>query len=116
MADKNMMELVFRNLISNAIKFSPPNSQVDLYTTSTSSEVQVHVKDYGLGISPENIKKLDSGISFSTRGQSNESGTGLGMLMVKEYITKNHGSLKIYSRENEGSEFTVVLPLAEEES
>lgn len=115
MADKNMMELVFRNLISNAIKFSPPHSKVDIYTTLTSSEVQVHVKDYGLGISPENIKKLDSGISFSTRGQSNESGTGLGMLMVKEYITKNHGSLKIYSRENEGSEFTFVLPLAEEE-
>lgn len=110
-ADKNMMELVFRNLISNAIKFSNPDSKVEISCKPESEKIEISVKDQGIGIPEENLAKLNSGISFSTRGQSNESGTGLGMLMVKEYIKKNGGSLEIKSKINEGSEFIVTLPL-----
>jgi len=111
-ADKNMMELVFRNLISNAIKFSNPNSRVEISRTWDSKNIKINIRDYGVGIPEENLNKLTNGISFSTPGQSNESGTGLGMLMVKEYLMKNGGSLEIKSQVAEGSEFIVSLPLA----
>ena len=114
-ADKNMMELVFRNLISNAIKFSNPNSKVEISCSPDTQNIKISVRDHGVGIPEENLQKLNTGISFSTRGQSNESGTGLGMLMVKEYLMKNGGSLEIKSKLNEGSEFIVTLPLAQPE-
>ncbi len=114
-ADKNMMELVFRNLISNAIKFSNPNSKVEISCSPDTEKIKISIRDYGVGIPEENLQKLNSGISFSTRGQSNESGTGLGMLMVKEYLMKNEGSLEIRSKLNEGSEFIVTLPLVQPE-
>lgn len=114
-ADKNMMELVFRNLISNAIKFSNPNSKVEISCSPDTEKIKISIRDYGVGIPEENLQKLNSGISFSTRGQSNESGTGLGMLMVKEYLMKNEGSLEIKSKLNEGSEFIVTLPLVQPE-
>ncbi|AMQ57416.1 histidine kinase N-terminal 7TM domain-containing protein [Algoriphagus sanaruensis] len=113
--DRNMMDLIFRNLISNAIKFSNPNSKVEISCMLDQDLIQIKIKDYGVGIPEENLIKLNNGVSFSTRGQSNESGTGLGMLMVKEYIQKNNGSLQIFSKQGEGSEFIVSFPLAKDE-
>ncbi|GMQ29804.1 sensor histidine kinase [Algoriphagus confluentis] len=112
-ADKNMMELILRNLISNAIKFSDAESVVKISTQVEENWATVCVQDYGVGISKENLEKLNSGVSFTTRGQNNESGTGLGMILVKEYIMKNKGELKIQSQKGQGSKFCFSLPLAE---
>lgn len=110
-ADKNMLELIFRNLISNAIKFSKKNSKIDLTCKAQGDDYEICVRDYGAGISPENLEKLNEGISFTTRGQNNETGTGLGMLLVKEYLDKNGGTLRIESTVGEGSKFYIKLPI-----
>lgn len=110
MADKNMLELIFRNLISNAIKFSKPNSKIEVNCRKNGPKLEIEIRDFGLGISTENLKKLKEGISFTTRGQSNESGTGLGMLLVKEYLIKNGGKIDVDSEEGKGSVFSIELP------
>ena len=114
-ADKNMIELIFRNLISNAIKFSKSNSKVEVTCEEIGTDYQVCVRDFGAGISPDNLTKLREGISFTTRGQNNETGTGLGMLLVKEYLNKNNGTLRIESALGEGSQFFVRLPVWDED-
>lgn len=111
-ADKNMLELIIRNLISNALKFSSSGSKVLIRTEVKASEVQVCIEDSGMGISDENLKKLNSGISFTTRGQQNESGTGLGLILVREYIGKIGGNLSVKSTLGKGSTFCISLPLA----
>lgn len=110
-ADKNMMELIFRNLISNAIKFSKSNSKIEVTCEKIGQSYRIGVRDFGAGIPPENLQKLREGISFTTRGQNNETGTGLGMLLVKEYLDKNNGTLQIESTLGEGSQFIVNLPV-----
>lgn len=110
-ADKNMMELIFRNLISNAIKFSRSNSKIEITCEEIGQDYQICVRDFGAGISPENLTKIREGISFTTRGQNNETGTGLGMLLVKEYLAKNNGSIRIESNLGEGSQFYIKLPI-----
>ena len=109
-ADKNMLELILRNLISNAIKFSNSDSKVLISCEEQRDKLKLCVRDYGVGIPEENLKKLNEGVSFSTRGQSNESGTGLGLLLVREYIAKNGGTLTINSTIGEGTKFCVTVP------
>ncbi len=109
-ADKNMMELIIRNLISNAIKFSKPGSKVLVTCETQANKFNLCVKDFGTGISEENLKKLKEGISFTTRGQANETGTGLGLILVREYILKNGGDLTIHSVLGEGTEFCISIP------
>ena len=110
-ADKNMLELVIRNLISNAIKFSNSGQTVQVSLSKKESEVTICVRDFGSGIENENLEKLNAGISFTTRGRNNESGTGLGLILVREYIYKNGGTLTIDSKVGEGSKFCFSLPL-----
>jgi signal transduction histidine kinase len=114
-ANKNMMEMVFRNLISNAIKFSKPEQRIFISGERTGNYFKVCVRDSGLGISEENLKKLREGKSFTTRGSNNESGTGLGMILVKEFLLKNNGTLEIDSTLGKGSVFCIQLPALEVE-
>lgn len=111
-ADKNMIELILRNLINNAIKFSRPNGEIKLMAHYEKGIVEIGIEDQGIGISSENLSKINEGISFTTRGQNNESGTGLGMILVKEYLSKNSGSLEIISIEGKGTKFRIFLPAA----
>ncbi|GAA0881075.1 hypothetical protein GCM10009119_40450 [Algoriphagus jejuensis] len=113
-ADKNMLELIIRNLISNAIKFSSPHSKVLITCEELEKRLKLCVQDFGIGISEENLQKLNAGISFTTRGQSNESGTGLGLLLVREYIMKSGGTLTIESALGEGTRFCVTIPKAKQ--
>lgn len=109
-ADKNMIDLSLRNLISNAIKFSGHGDLITVILRELAGEVQVKVKDTGMGISPENLEKLRKRESFTTPGKNKEGGTGLGMLLVHEYVNKNGGELHIQSTVLKGSEFTFHLP------
>lgn len=113
-ADKNMMELIIRNLISNAIKFSNPGTKVLVTCKEQEGKYKLCVRDFGVGITEENLQKLNDGISFTTRGQANESGTGLGLLLVREYIQKNGGTMVVNSTLGEGTKFCVTLPKADQ--
>lgn len=112
-ADKNMLELIIRNLLSNAIKFSNSGAPILISCETQKNHLRISVQDFGIGISTENLHKLNSGISFTTKGQSNESGTGLGLLLVREYIQKNGGTMSIQSIIGMGTTFQFTLPRAE---
>lgn len=114
-ADKNMIDLVIRNLISNALKFSNRGDQVSLIAKKKNNQLMVKIADSGAGISKENLNKLNNGESFTTNGVRNETGTGLGLILVKDYIAKNGGSLQIKSELNVGSEFEFSLPIYKDE-
>jgi signal transduction histidine kinase len=111
-SDSFMLSTVIRNLVSNAIKFSNPNSQIEIICVGTKDEFRLVVKDYGVGIDPERISGLFSlGGSRSTSGTKNEKGTGLGLLLSYEFVTKLGGTLSVNSILNEGTSFEILLPL-----
>lgn len=110
--DRNMMSTVVRNLISNAIKFSYSGGTVDLILKETVDSVKLQVEDHGIGIPANRVEtlfKIDEAIS--TRGTSNETGTGLGLILCMEFIKKHKGELTVQSTENEGTTFNVILPI-----
>ena len=113
-ADKNMLSTVLRNLISNAIKFSHPGDFVAVsYSQVNSHFAQVTVKDNGVGISSENINnlfKIDS--SLKARGTANEKGTGLGLILCKEFIERHGCQIWADSEINKGSTFHFTIPVA----
>lgn len=109
-ADKNMIDLIIRNLLSNAVKFCGRGDQILLSATEQLDTVSIQVIDTGMGIPEENLKKLNLGESFTTRGKNKETGTGLGLILVKDYIIKNGGTLHIKSELNKGSVFSFNLP------
>ena len=110
-ADKFMFETVLRNLISNAIKFSNSDSLIEIETKHDSSNlVVIAVKDYGLGVSKHVIDKLFKPIPISTLGTHNENGTGLGLLICKEFVEKHSGTIKIESSENVGTSVIFSIP------
>lgn len=109
-ADKNMIELVIRNLLNNAVKFSGIKGIIKISTAKNQNFISICIEDNGLGISEENLEKLRNGISFTTKGQNNESGTGLGLILVSEYVQKNQGTLEVNSVEGKGTIFCINLP------
>lgn len=111
-ADKDMVNLVLRNLLSNAIKFTPEKGQVYLGANETDSFVEIFVKDTGTGMSEETLKKINTGNYFTTKGTSNESGTGLGLMLCKEFLAKNEGKMYVESEPGRGSVFSFTLPAA----
>lgn len=111
-ADQNMIELVLRNILSNAVKFSHRNGKIKINVSESGEFEKVCIEDFGIGISKENLKKLKHGISFSTKGRQNESGTGLGVLLVNEYTHKNNGRLEVSSELGKGTKFCIYIPKA----
>lgn len=111
-ADRNMLLTILRNLISNAVKFSFPNQSIDVFAHKLeNNQVEIFVKDHGTGISKDRIDKLfQLGQKQSTRGTSNEKGTGLGLVLVKEMIELMGGHIRVESEENKGSVFIFTLP------
>jgi two-component system, sensor histidine kinase and response regulator len=110
-ADKDMIDLVLRNLLSNAIKFTPPEGEVRLGATQTDAAIEIFVQDTGMGISPDNINKLFGNNFFTTKGTSNETGTGLGLVLCREFLHKNGGDITVESVQGKGSKFKFTLPI-----
>ena len=109
-ADKNMISSVIRNLLSNAIKFTQ-NGDVKISAEDVNSFVKFSITDTGVGIKPEDIKKLfrlDK--EFSTKGTANEKGSGLGLILCKEFIEKNNGEIYVKSEKGKGTSFILKLP------
>lgn len=110
-ADKNMVELVMRNLISNAIKYCHPNNQITISASLKGEFYITEIADTGVGIDKENISKLFGMNNFSTVGTHSEKGTGLGLLLCKEFVEKNGGKIWVRSELGKGSAFSFSLPL-----
>lgn len=111
-ADKSAISTVLRNLVNNAIKFTPSNGTVEVSATANENEVIVSVKDTGIGINPENLSqifKLDR--NFVELGTDGETGTGLGLFLCKDFIEKHNGKIWVESKRGEGSTFSFSLPL-----
>jgi signal transduction histidine kinase len=112
-AHRNSVSTVIRNLISNAIKFTPEGGTVSLKVLASGSDVMVSVADTGVGMSQEVVDKLFRiDAKISTKGTANEKGTGLGLILCKEFIEKNGGRIWVRSSEGEGSVFYFLLPLS----
>jgi two-component system sensor histidine kinase/response regulator len=111
--DKSMTETILRNLISNAIKFTHPGGKITVFSDIENEMAIIKVKDTGVGIEKENIPNLfiiDAG--FSTKGTTEESGTGLGLIICKELVEKQKGKIWVESKKNEGSTFYFSIPVA----
>jgi len=109
-ADKDMIQLVVRNLISNAVKFSKRGGSIKLTTRIEGNNTILCVTDTGVGISDSDQKKIFEQETFTTRGTDNEQGTGLGLLLCKDFIEKNGGLIWVESEIGKGSKFCVRIP------
>ncbi|MEI6851839.1 MAG: PAS domain-containing sensor histidine kinase [Bacteroidota bacterium] len=115
-ADTEMVKTILRNLVSNAIKFTPQNGNItiasnDIIDQNSNEFVEISVIDNGVGIKKENLDKISRiDQSMRTKGTNDETGTGLGLILCKELIEKNNGYFYIKSIENSGSTFTFALP------
>ena len=111
-ADKNILNTILRNLISNAIKFTYRTGRVIITATKETDEVIVSIKDTGIGIPKDKIKKLFKiDARNSNPGTENEQGTGLGLKLCKEFVEKTGGRIWVESEENKGSVFTFSIPI-----
>ena len=113
LSDKYMLETVIRNLVSNALKFTETNGNIKIHITEDKNQVFCSVQDNGIGISPENLQKLFRiDTNYTRLGTKDESGTGLGLILCKEFVEKNGGSITVQSEVAVGSTFTFSLPKA----
>ncbi len=111
-ADGNMITTVIRNLMSNALKYTPKGGEVKLYANQQKEYVEITIEDNGVGIRKEDLDKLFRiDVNFSTNGTNNEMGTGLGLILCREFVDKNNGKIWVESEEGKGSKFKFTLPL-----
>ena len=108
-ADIGQTRIIIQNIIANAVKFAPLNSQIDIFYSSDDQYQKIHIKDFGNGLNQHKIEEI---LSFNRRltsekGTSMEEGTGLGLLLVKQFLINNKGQLNIQSIEGEMTEFII---------
>ncbi|MDA3890043.1 MAG: HAMP domain-containing sensor histidine kinase [Salinivirgaceae bacterium] len=110
-ADMNMISLIFRNLISNALKFTRKGGQINISAIQADSEVVITVSDNGIGMRHEVLSKLfDISHKVTTKGTENEHGTGLGLLLCKEFVEAHGGRIWVESEFGKGSDFRFTIP------
>jgi PAS domain S-box-containing protein len=115
-ADIDMLKTVLRNLLSNAIKFTNKNGAIDIYAEENAGNVTITVSDNGVGIQPDNLTKLfDISEVLTTSGTAKETGTGLGLLLCKEFVEKHGGKIWVESEVGKGSDFKFTLPIPVEQ-
>lgn len=112
--DKTMLESVLRNLISNSIKFSYKLSDIVVSSKVTGRFLEISIRDRGVGMTDHQVNTLFMEETYeSRRGTANEKGTGLGLMLCKEFIEKNQGQIRVESKEGEGTEFFFTVQLAQ---
>ena len=111
LGDRNMLETALRNLLSNAAKFTPSGGTVNL-TADSATELRLSIKDSGTGMSSEQLETLASSLRApSHRGTEGETGTGLGLTLVRQFAARHGGRLEIESHRGVGTTATLILPL-----
>jgi two-component system, sensor histidine kinase and response regulator len=111
-ADRDMINLVLRNLISNAIKYTKPGDPISVSAGQLASFAEIYVQDSGGGMTSEEIDKINNQEFYTTNGTAQEQGTGLGLMLCKEFLVKNGSRLRIESEPGIGSTFSFTLPLS----
>lgn len=112
-ADVWMIYMVLRNLLSNARKFTPRGGTVEVFASKYDEQIQIEIKDHGVGMDEQYIERLFRiEYSSSSRGTEGETGTGLGLIICKEFVMKNGGDIRVESAPGCGSTFSVMLPIA----
>ncbi|WP_127125811.1 sensor histidine kinase [Pseudoflavitalea rhizosphaerae] len=109
-ADREMISLVLRNILSNAIKFTPAHGTIWVSAREHEAMVEIAVQDTGIGMSEEAITQLFGDHYYTTRGTNSETGTGLGLKLCRDFLEKNGGCIKVNSNPGVGSTFSVILP------
>jgi len=109
-ADRIMMETVYRNLISNAIKFSQSGGKITIGLKSADGMTHFWVADQGIGMSDDEVNKVLLNGGHTRRGTANEKGAGMGLTLVQEFTKIHNGKLSVSSEENKGSTFEVIIP------
>lgn len=110
-ADKLMLQTIIRNIVSNAIKFTNEGGLIVIGSSQAAGNTEITIDDNGVGMTQETIKKILGTIELnSTKGTSGETGTGMGLIISKEFIQRHKGKLNIESTLGKGSTFTVTLP------
>ena len=110
-ADKNMIDLVLRNFVGNSIKFCNKNGKIAITYKELEDCIEISVEDNGVGIAPENLDKVfQSKERYTTIGTNKEMGTGLGLLLCKDFVEQNNGTIGVESKVNEGSRFWFIIP------
>ncbi|MDD3052288.1 MAG: PAS domain-containing sensor histidine kinase [Candidatus Cloacimonetes bacterium] len=110
-ADKNMIRTILRNLISNAVKFTPKNGRIEISAIIKDNYIEIAVSDNGIGMTEKirvSLFKIDA--NLSTPGTENEKGTGLGLILCKEFVEKHGGKIWVESESGKGSVFRFTLP------
>ena len=110
MAEKEMIKIIFRNLITNAIKFTPLDGRIEISFTQDDTHSYVRIKDSGIGMSEEILQKVNAQKYFTRTGTLQEKGSGFGLILCRDLLQKQGGVLLIESAKGEGSTFTVKLP------
>lgn len=109
-ADEKMLDTILRNLVSNAIKFTPEGGTISISTEEVANKLIIKIKDTGVGIPEDKIPYLFSmSNNYSTLGTKKEKGTGLGLLLCKEFIEINNGTIEVSSKVGEGTVFDISL-------
>lgn len=111
-ADKEMMHIAIRNLISNAVKFTPHDGEIEVALKKRGEYAEVRVTDSGIGIETGKLDKLFTISKDTVIGSAEAAGAGLGLVLVKEFIELNSGSVSVESKVGSGSTFTLKIPLA----
>jgi signal transduction histidine kinase len=116
-ADKRMVETILRNLVSNAVKYSKNGGEVHIFSKSDKNFLEIAVADSGVGIPTDKLNSLfDLGVHNSTRGTAGEKGMGLGLVLCKEFVEKNRGTIRVENNTNNdtspGTRVTFTLPTA----
>jgi signal transduction histidine kinase len=112
LGDKNVVRMVIRNLLANALKFTKNEGQVFISASVQENYILIEVRDTGIGIPPEKMKLLFTDAHFTSPDTNHNAGTGIGLLLCKEFLSKTSGEIWVESEEDKGSSFKFTLPIA----
>lgn len=108
-ADGDMLQVVVRNILGNAIKFTPPGGNIQLWCTKMDKHIEIHIQDNGIGIPKESQADVFSSKAKSTSGTQNETGIGLGLVLCHDFMKSMGGDIRFTSQQGKGSTFTLSL-------
>ncbi len=111
--DPDQFKLVIRNLVTNAIKFSYPNSSIEIASTCSNNKVIITITDHGIGISEDVLAKLFTNSFYTSKGTAHEKGTGIGLQLCKEFLEKSNASINVTSKLGKGTSFFITFPMHE---
>lgn len=112
-ADPDHLRIILQNLVGNAIKFTRVGGCIDIFYNAGDQYQSIHIRDTGVGMSAEKVGKLftTTGRDISARGTNNETGAGIGLMLVNQFVNSNNGKITVTSQPGQGSEFVVSLPV-----